>query len=217
VTAGKDANFAVWVWSAKAPSNGVSVSVGIDYAMYVQDPSFTVCPDASGQTCKLGHVPVGQADELQVRVPVGSKAALGEQVQLIATATSSTSSFSGSATDVVVTASSGSTQPTSSAPGPVLPPVTLPPVAQPGVTPGNPAGLFPTVAPASPATSAPALPPAKPRKTVRVADVAATVPLDPRLIGSQLVGLAVLAGAVAVAIARLSLRTPKPPEDRSEG
>jgi hypothetical protein len=194
------------------------VSVGIDYAMYVQDPSFTVCPDASGQTCKLGHVPVGQADELQVRVPVGAKAALGEQVQLIATATASTSSFSGSATDVVVTASSGpTTQPTTSAPGPVLPPVTLPPVAQTGVTPGNPAGLFPTVSPASPATSAPTVPSAKPRKTVRVADVAATVPLDPRLIGGQLVGLAVLAGAVAVAIARLSLRTPKPPEDRNDG
>jgi hypothetical protein len=217
VTAGKTANFAVWVWSAKAPSDDVSVSVGVAYAMYVKDPSFTVCPDASGHTCKLGDMPAGEADELQVQVPVGAQAALGEQVQLTAKATASTSSFSGSATDVVVAATpSPTTEPTSSAPGPVLPPVTLPPVAQTGVTPGNPSGLFPTVAPASPATSAPTLPQAKPHKSVRVADVAATVPLDPRLIGGQLVGLAVLAGAVAVAIARLSLRTPKAPEDRSD-
>jgi hypothetical protein len=45
--------------------------------------------------------------------------------------------------------------------------------------------------------------------------VSATVPLDDRLIGGQLAGLAVLAGAVAMAIARLSLRTPKPPQDNA--
>jgi hypothetical protein len=44
---------------------------------------------------------------------------------------------------------------------------------------------------------------------VHAADAAATVPLDARLIGGQLAGLAVLAGAVTMAIARLSLRTPK--------
>jgi hypothetical protein len=37
--------------------------------------------------------------------------------------------------------------------------------------------------------------------------------LDTRLIGAQLAGLAVLAGAVALAITRLSLRTPKSPGD----
>jgi hypothetical protein len=45
---------------------------------------------------------------------------------------------------------------------------------------------------------------------VHAADAAATVPVDARLIGGQLAGLAVLAGAVTIAIARLSLRTPKP-------
>jgi len=39
------------------------------------------------------------------------------------------------------------------------------------------------------------------------------VPLDARLIGGQLAGLAVLAAAVTIAIARLSLRAPKPQED----
>jgi hypothetical protein len=48
---------------------------------------------------------------------------------------------------------------------------------------------------------------------IHAADAAATVPLDSRLIGGQLAGLAVLAGGVAIAIARLSLRTPKPHDD----
>jgi hypothetical protein len=72
----------------------------------------------------------------------------------------------------------------------------------------------------APSTSSPAggsigLPTVKPRKNLHVADVAATVPLDPRLIGGQLAGLAVLAGAVVMAIARLSLRTPKQADDKA--
>jgi hypothetical protein len=43
------------------------------------------------------------------------------------------------------------------------------------------------------------------------------VPLDARLIGGQLAGLIVLAGAVTIAIARLSLRTAKPQEGESAG
>jgi len=41
-------------------------------------------------------------------------------------------------------------------------------------------------------------------------DVSASFPLDTRLIGGQLVGLAVLAAAVTIAVARLSLRRPSP-------
>jgi hypothetical protein len=44
-------------------------------------------------------------------------------------------------------------------------------------------------------------------------NAAATVPLDARLLGGQLAGLAVLAGAVTIAIARLSLRKPKANDD----
>ena len=56
----------------------------------------------------------------------------------------------------------------------------------------------------------------KPHKTIRAADAAATVPLDSRLIGGQLAGLAVLVGAVVLAIARLSLRAPKPADDKGD-
>jgi hypothetical protein len=220
VKPGHAASFAVWVWSAKAPSYGVTVKVHVAWAMYIRTPSFTVCPVASGETCKMGNVPVGQSDELQVKVPVGSKAALGEQVQLTATASASAAkSFSGSATDVVVAQPKPSTiAPTTPTGVTTLPPVTLPPISGSSTSPGDASGLFPTVGP-SPSSSADPVglpPPVKPHKSVRVVEAAATVPLDSRLIGGQLAGLAVLAGAVIIAIARLSLRAPKPTEDKGD-
>ena len=162
-------------------------------------------------SCKVGNLPAGQADELQVAVKVKAKAALGEQVELFAKAAAKGAlSFQGSATDVVVVAPTVS--PT--VPAITLPPVSLPPIAGTGTTPGNPIGLFPTVqSGASPTPSSLGLPRVKRHATLRAADAAATVPIDTRLIGGQLAGLAVLAGAVAIAIARLSLRAPKPQDD----
>ncbi|MGO8956800.1 MAG: hypothetical protein ACLQFR_05435 [Streptosporangiaceae bacterium] len=198
-------------------SSGVTVRAKLAYAEYVGSPRFTVCPVARGATCHVGNLPTGQADELQLTVKVGKKAALGEQVQLSATAAASKArSFTSSATDVVVVSPP---KPTTSPSPPVtitLPPASLPPIAGTGTSPGNPAGLFPTVsASPTPGASSIGLPHVKPRPAARIhaADAAATVPLDSRLIGGQLAGLAVLAGAVAIAIARLSLRSPKPNDD----
>lgn len=166
----------------------------------------------------MGNIPVGQADELQVGVRVGRQAAPGERVRLTAKATARNStSYSASATDVVVAlpkapASSPSANPTTTV---TLPAVTLPPLAGSGISPSNPSGLFPTVGPGPSQSATPlGLPPVKPRRTVRATDAAATVPLDSRLIGGQLAGLAVLAAAVVTAIARLSLRPPKPAGDK---
>jgi hypothetical protein len=143
-------------------------------------------------------------------VRIGSNATIGEQVQLTATVTGTAAhSFDGSATDVVVARPTSTS--TSPAAGATLPPVSLPPLSGSGTSGTDPTGLFPTVAPTT-GTNPPGLPPVKPHKPVRAVDAAATVPLDSRLIGGQLAGLAVLAGAVVIAVARLSLRTPKPPE-----
>jgi hypothetical protein len=212
VKPGTVANFAVWVWSKDAQSNGVTVAVHVGSATGVRKPAFTVCPQSSGTTCKMGNVPTGLADELQVAVKVGKQAVPGEQVKLTASATAAKSkSFSNSATDVVVAA----LQSTGTSPGAgELPPVSLPPIPGVGDSSGDPSGLFPTVGPTTPGSSSLGLPPVKPHKTVRVTEAAAAVPLDSRLIGGQLAGLAVLAGAVVIAIARLSLRTPKPAEDK---
>jgi hypothetical protein len=66
----------------------------------------------------------------------------------------------------------------------------------------NAGAAFPQVLPtASPSPHA--LPPAR---AIPAADVSAGLPLNVRLIGGQLVGLAVLAAAITLAVARLSLR-----------
>jgi hypothetical protein len=51
---------------------------------------------------------------------------------------------------------------------------------------------------------------------VHVATASATVPLDARLIGGQLAGLAVLAGGIAIALVRLSLRRQRVPGGNDE-
>jgi hypothetical protein len=216
VQPGSFANFVVWVWSNKAQSNGVTVRVHVASATGVHSPSFAVCPQLGSATCRLGNVPTGTTDELQVAVQVGTTAAVNEQVELTADASAANAKpVASMAADVVTTAQSTSPGGTGTGTG-QLPPVSLPPI--PGVgdaAPGDASGLFPTVGPApSPSSSSLGLPQVKPHKTVRVAEAAATVPLDSRLIGGQLAGLAVLAGAVVIAITRLSLRTPKPAEDK---
>ena len=214
--AGHTASFVIWIWSTQAQSTGVSVTAQVASALYIGSPRFSVCPVPHGRTCKVGNLPVGQADELQVAVKVQSLAALGEQVQISATAKAKgAKSFTGSATDVVVTNPAGTTS------APTLPVTTLPPpsslpaISGTGISPSNPANLFPTVGSSSPSPSGSSLglPRVKPKAVLHVADASATVPLDARLIGGQLAGLAVLAGAVAIAIARLSLRAPKPDDD----
>ena len=47
--------------------------------------------------------------------------------------------------------------------------------------------------------------------------VSAILPLDSRLIGGQLAGLVLLASAIAIAIARLSLRAPRPRDGGTGG
>jgi hypothetical protein len=217
VKAGQVGYFAIWVWSAKAPSYGISVSVSLAPAQYVDAPRFTVCPVADKTTCKLGNLPTGQADELEAGVQVLAKAALGEQVQLTAKAEAKGSvSSDGSATDLVAVSPKPSPS-SSTSPVSLPPPESLPPIAGTGTTPGNPSDLFPTVGPSSGSSASPAGSSHAVHLPARAAtDASDTVPLDPRLIGGQLAGLAVLAGAVAIAIARLSLRQRTPRDEGSK-
>jgi hypothetical protein len=69
----------------------------------------------------------------------------------------------------------------------------------PGVSPENPTGLFPTVSPGSGSSSGKG-------KRLEAVTTAATTPLD-TLIPGQVVGLAILIGAIALAFVRFSLRT----------
>jgi hypothetical protein len=76
---------------------------------------------------------------------------------------------------------------------------------------GDPSGLFPTIAPiisGSPSATAGSAQRALDRASAR--NASATFPLNTRLLAGQLAGLVVLAIAVAIGIARLSLRGPRP-------
>jgi hypothetical protein len=84
---------------------------------------------------------------------------------------------------------------------------------QPGttVTPGSISSLFPVVTPSSGAPSTSSKSPSGQRKRggTKVETVASSSPIDTKLIGGQLAGLAVLAAAITMVVARLSLRTPQ--------
>jgi len=206
VTAGGTASFVVWVWSTGATSTNVSVLASVHAASYLGTPSYAICPSASGATCKIASLPVGHVYELLTSESVSAAAPLGGSVAFTAQASATGAlPFSASATEVVATASSA--VPSSSTAVPPL--VDLPPIPGTSVAPINPSELFPTVSP-SPGSGNIGLPGARSRHVVHAAAVSSTVPIDARLIGAQLIGLAVLAGAVTIAIVRMSLRRRAP-------
>lgn len=199
------------MWSTGAESGEATVTVSIGSVAHVSAPQFTVCPQASGDACAVGDLLTGQTDELVAGSSVGSTATSGEKITLTATVKASKAkSFDAKATIKVVT--SGSPSPTPSPTSDVgdgLPGVSLstqpPGYTSPSST--NPSGLFPTVSPGK----------AKKDKNADAVTLSSTLPLDSRLIGGQLLGLVVLAGAVAVAVVRLSLRTGAPPDGGGPG
>jgi hypothetical protein len=155
---------------------------------------------------------MSQSDELVAAVRVRDAASAGEKITLTATAKATkATSFDATATiDVVASSSSsGSSSTSTSGVGDSLPGTYVPNLTDGGYTSpdSDPSGLFPTVTPAASAST-----PGNAKKdpNVDATTVSSTLPLDSRLIGGQLAGLAVLASAIAIAIARLSLRTQRP-------
>jgi hypothetical protein len=184
---------------------------------HVTSPHFTVCPTAKAATCTVGDLPTKQSEALLAALRVRDAAPVGEKITLTATVKASKAdSFKDAATVGVVAASTptstgtgSGTSGTSSIGDDALPPgISLPDGSLTNTSPTDPSGLFPTVSPTSGSSG-------HNKKTGKNADattVSATLPIDSRLIGGQLAGLAILASAIAIAIARLSLRTPKTPD-----
>lgn len=227
---GDAATYAIWVWPSGGAASGVSVTISGKVASNSVTPTFTVCPSASGRTCTVGGISKGTSDELQAKVKVPSGTTAGKQATLSATGKSSDATAPAPASGAVtITAkpsapSSPTPTPTPSTtpvgvgatlpagilptiPGSTDPQGTLPELPNPESSPG---GLFPTVSPAASASPSPYSATLPNARDVRVADAAATFPFSTRLMGSEIVGLAVLAAAIAIAIARFSLRRPKP-------
>jgi hypothetical protein len=150
-------------------------------------------------------------------------------VTLTATATSADASNSASASatvDIKQKSSGGGSSPTSptqnagdgqtigTIPATDLPTGTVPGL---GIQPtGNLGSAFPQVSPSPSATSGTGA--ASHGPSTKTIDLSAGLPLDVRLIGGQVIGLAVLAAAVTIAVARLSLRRqPQPPGEDGPG
>jgi hypothetical protein len=219
VRPGGTASYAIWVWSTGAAAQGVKVVATIGTVAHVAVPRYSVCAQDSGDVCTIGTLPTGQSDELVAGVKVGAAAAAGKKITLTATA-KGTKATSFRATATIDIKAAPKPKPTSSDPvGSTLPTESLPPLpfdtVSGGATltsPTDPSGLFPTVSPSptSSAISSASETKKDPKKQSDAKTVSAILPLNSRLIGGQLAGLVVLATAIAIAIARLSLRTPRP-------
>jgi hypothetical protein len=97
----------------------------------------------------------------------------------------------------------GAQLPGTTLPEGVLPSARLPLLPSP-VT--DPSLAFPQVTPSPDPTPA--------STPVKVNAVSASFPLSTRLVGGQVIGLAVLAAAITIAVARLSIRKPRPQHTR---
>lgn len=175
----------------------------------MRQPRFTVCPAKHGTACRIGTLPANQAFGLTVTDKVRAKATPGVPITFAITVSGTSLSPAEASVTTSVGSAAGPT-PTST-PVPTLPPTTLEPVAGSTVTPPSLSELFPTVTP-QPTSSSPSsgkATVAHHRRPARATEVSSAVPLDPRLIGGQLAGLAVLAAAITMVVARLSLRTPQ--------
>jgi hypothetical protein len=178
-------------------------------------PAFRLCPARRGDTCSIGSLPAYQAFELVVTDKIGKKATTGEEISMTAVVQGDAQTPSGvalspaeAAVSTVLGRRSSSSSTSTSEPGSTAPATSLPGLPGTTVTPGSISGLFPTITPSS-------SPPAGRResskhKVAGATSTASSLPLDPRLIGGQLAGLAVLATAITMVVARLSLRTPAP-------
>jgi hypothetical protein len=169
-----------------------------------------------GHICSVGALPANQQFELMVTSKIGKNATSGEQIGVTINVQGDAAT-GGALSPAEASVATDLGQPSSSPP-PIgtVPPVTIPPVTDPGVpdttiTPGGLSSLFPTVGPSSspPSTSSSRPGGGKKRGGTKVT-LASSSPIDPKLIGGQLAGLAVLAAAITMVVARLSLRTPQP-------
>ena len=213
------ARYAIWVWLAGTVNGTAKVSIAA--APGKLTPSFTVCPATGGASCSVA-LTAGQAVQLRAAVAVPKNAA-GTHLTLTATGTSPQSVASATASGSVLVSSAApassagtgtaGTGLTPSGVGAQLPGTTLPAGALPSarlpllpspVT--DPSLAFPQVTPSPDPTPA--------STPVKVNEVSASFPLSTRLVGGQIIGLAVLAAAITIAVARLSLRKPRPQHSR---
>jgi hypothetical protein len=207
--------FAIFVWLTSG--TGGTATVGVAASPTSVKPTFSVCQPTGGATCSVSGLVGGDPVETQAELTAATALA-GKDITLTVTATSPQASNTATATDKVTVDSTSTPSPT---PTPTTPnggnpgnggnlPPGVPGVTNPGVGVSNPSpagnlgSAFPQVSPSP--NVAPAASQSQQQHPVEVTDLSAGLPLDVRLIGGQVVGLAILAAAITIAVARLSLR-----------
>ena len=201
--------YAIWVWLSSG--SGGTAKITLSARPSSVSPTFSLCATTGTTKCTVGGLNAGKAAEVEAKLAAPDRPT--KRVILTATATSSQASNSATASatvDIKPKNPSPTSSPTPNAgDGGTLPPAiglpsgtTIPGL---GIQPSGDLGsAFPQVSPSPLASpSASASPHGNETKTV---DLSAGLPLDVRLIGGQVIGLAVLAAAVTIAVARLSLR-----------
>jgi len=218
VKEGGQARYAIWVTLVGKVNGTAKIKIAAKPGKL--SPSFTVCSTPGGATCSTG-LTAGTAVQLRAAIAVPGNAA-GTHITLTATGTSAQAAASASAAGsvTITAASTPATTPSDPATDPVgvgaalpggLPPGELSSAGLPQL-PGavtDPSVAFPQVSPTPDPTPSPA--------PVHVSEVSASFPLSTRLVGGQIIGLAVLATAVTIAVARLSLRRQRPPGSQDGG
>jgi hypothetical protein len=201
--------FAIWVWLTSGSSGTAKVTLSAKPSSV--SPTFSVCALAGTSNCTVGGLKAGQKVEVQAKLAAPDRPATNFTLTARATSTEASNSATASATVNIKPknqpAPSSSPSP-NAGDGAFLPPAAGLPGGStiPGVgvqQPGDLGSAFPQVSP-SPSTSGAAA--AAHGHTTRTIDLSAGLPLTVRLIGGQVIGLAVLAAAVTIAVARLSLR-----------
>ena len=230
VLPGRNARYAIWVWFAGTATGDVMVAVTARPGRL--SPTFTVCPLPGTAVCSI--TATGQPAELVAQVAVPQQEA-GTRLTLAATAVSPAASSPVAAQASVsvkrppkpeATPTSASPTPGTSTPVgvgattplPTLPPATLPPgTGSPGVLAATSLPVLPDPA-TSPSLVLPQVTPqpsaTQPAHPIPVTDLSAQFPLDRHILGGQIAGLAALAAAVTIAVARLSLRKQRPRQEQ---
>src|SRR6185437_1834168 len=195
---GGTVTYSVWLWSTvKAKHVTANVS---SFGTHVKAQRLSLCPSKHGKVCSVGELPANQQFEVVVTDKIGKNATPGEQigvtvnVQGVADTGGPLSPAEASVATVLNHSSSSSNPP----PG-TVPPVTIPPTnPDPGipgttVTPPGLSSLFPTITPSSgpPTNGSGRAASSKKHGGTKVETVASSSPIDPKLIGGQLAGLAV--------------------------
>ena len=178
-------------------------------------PKYALCPAIHNASCSVGSLPAYQAYELVITDRIGRDANVGEQIGLTIDAQGvahpPATALSPAVASISTLVGQASASPTpidtgTFGDGSGLPPGTIPGLPGTTITPSGLASLFPVVTPSPSPVSSQA--PSK-HKVTRATSTASSLPIDPRLIGGQLAGLAVLVAAITMVVARLSLRTPQ--------